>query len=321
MIHNPYLFRRSCWLWLLILLMLVPAGSRAQDDTDYEVVIHQRGGTEVAIPITEDWPKLSEVPVFEVSGLHFYLTAEYEPDKLYEVQTKDVMRLTTRPLQTLPTIEPLSESLEMNFADKFTEDESLFNQVIDNVYISLDSKDNSGYREEEKALVLGGGYYDEHIQNITPLKVGDYRLGLVYQGLIVEVPAGKVRIHVDALTKGDFKLQIRAGNEYLQKYSLKTRGMAEFYYVLKKPTYFYIFADNTDKWYNVTPGSELAIYSLKVMIEPSGIENEETGQQSYEVYTIDGCLVSKSATSLNKLPKGVYIIKENNHRTFKYISR
>ena len=61
MIHNPYLFRRSRWLWLLVLLMFVPAGSRAQVDTDYELVIEMRDGTKHFIPINDDYPILEKM--------------------------------------------------------------------------------------------------------------------------------------------------------------------------------------------------------------------------------------------------------------------
>ena len=61
--NKDYLFRRSRWLWLLALLTLVPIGSKAQSDS-YEMVISQKGGSEVAVPITEGYPKLFDQPTF-----------------------------------------------------------------------------------------------------------------------------------------------------------------------------------------------------------------------------------------------------------------
>lgn len=100
MIHNPYLFRRSRWLWLLILLMLVPAGSRAQDDTDYELVIEMRDGTKHFIPINDNYPTLLKTAIRdaytnEVKVVLFVKKSSAPGDRL-EVEFDNIYRLFTQ---------------------------------------------------------------------------------------------------------------------------------------------------------------------------------------------------------------------------------
>lgn len=57
--HNYSLFRRNRWLWLLALLMLMPIGSWAQNETNYELVFVKADNTEIATPITDEYPVIS----------------------------------------------------------------------------------------------------------------------------------------------------------------------------------------------------------------------------------------------------------------------
>lgn len=56
--NKDYPFCKSRWLWLLALLLLVPIGSWAQDNTDYELVIEMRDGTKHFTPINDNYPIL-----------------------------------------------------------------------------------------------------------------------------------------------------------------------------------------------------------------------------------------------------------------------
>ena len=66
--NKDYPFRRSRWLWLLALLMLVPIGSWAQSDTDYELVIEMRDGKKHFTPINDNYPILETLGV-QIEGV------------------------------------------------------------------------------------------------------------------------------------------------------------------------------------------------------------------------------------------------------------
>lgn len=66
--HDYTLFRKSRWLWLLTLLMLVPIGSWAQNDTDYELVIEMRDGKKHFTPINDNYPILETLWV-QIEGV------------------------------------------------------------------------------------------------------------------------------------------------------------------------------------------------------------------------------------------------------------
>lgn len=319
--NKDYLFRRSRWLWLLALLTLVPIGSRAQSDS-YEMVISQKGGSEVAVPITEGYPKLFDQPTFYGDETIDELFVEYEANTYYIVKAREVQRLFTRPTQLLPSIEPITKTLEIDFTNKFTGGENLFNQVVDNVYMSFDSQYGNGYTPTTKGLVLNTYFADwgNKLFDMRPLKVGDSRLSLQYQGLIVEVPAGSGEVKVDMETHGIYSLIIFNFANMGVSYKSEERSEVVYSYNVSEPTYIYIFPEG----YMSAEKSSVVLYGLTVTTNATdGIQNvkKQTDTFTYDIYTTDGRLVSKAAQSLGNLSKGVYVIKQDNRRTFKYISR
>lgn len=319
-----------CWQWLLALLVLLPIGSRAQNDSSFEMVIQQKGGSEVAIPIAEGYPKISSfISTNEAGEQISTLRVNYEGNEFYDIGTDHVSNLISRPAQSL-SLETITENLEVDFTNKFTGGENLFNRVIDKVYFSMDSQYNNGYNELEKGLVLYSSPMP--ISYVFPMSVGDYRLPLKFQGLIVELPAAKGCVKVNALTRGEFNLVI-AGEVTTQgwnqtftyksekRYQLDTRQDAEWEFDLKAPSYLYISAAREQWSEEIIKSNNVVIYGLTVTINSTGVENIKAQPDNYDIYTTDGRLLGKSATSLRKLPNGIYVIRQNNRQTYKYISR
>lgn len=103
-------------------------------------------------------------------------------------------------------------------------------------------------------------------------------------------------------------------------YKSEERSEVVYSYNVSEPTYIYIFPEG----YMSAEKSSVVLYGLTVTANATdGIQNvkKQTDTFTYDIYTTDGRLVSKAAQSLGNLSKGVYVIKQNNRRTFKYISR
>ena len=316
--HNDYPFHRSYWLLLLIVLMLVPIGSWAQSES-YEMVISQKGGSEVAIPITEGYPKLAYTPIFDGNQFIDKLFAEYEENCYYTINTRDVQHLLTRPAQPLPSLEPINTTLEVDFTTKFTEGENLFNRVVDNVYLSFDSQYGNGYNATTQGLVLNT-YFAEwgyKLFNMKSLKVGDSRLGLLYQGLIVEVPTGRGEVTIDMETHGSYSLTLFNFISMGTSYKSEKRDKVVYSYNVSEPAYIYIFPSGQMG----INESSVIIYGIKVTSNASGLQNVEKPTDTFDIYATEGCLLYKAAKSLDNLPKGIYIVKQDHRRTFKYISQ
>lgn len=97
--HDYTLFRKSRWLWLLTLLMLVPIGSWAQNDTDYELVIEMRDGTKRFAQIVGEYPQLSKTasynPETEKTSIEIQVELSSTPGDRYYVLRDQVKRLYT----------------------------------------------------------------------------------------------------------------------------------------------------------------------------------------------------------------------------------
>lgn len=317
----------SSWLILLSLLVLIPIGSWAQSKTNYEMVIQQKGGSEVAIPIKNGYPRIQSYAVRDLSGDEYVkMSVIYEENSYYQLRADQVNSLTSRPVQSLPALTAIGENWEMDYTNKFKENENLFNRVIDNVYISMDSKDDNGYNEAKQGLVFYSTCPEWQLSYILSWTLGDYRLGLNYPGLIIRVAKGKGSIIVDSQTHGDSEIKILNGNDpwgqSSKTYKLNERGTAELSYRVTKPTYFYIYPCTTKSWSEVISHSDyVVIHGLKIDITTADVENINGESDTYDIYTTDGRLVDRSASSLRKLPKGVYVVKQNDSQTYKYISR
>ena len=98
--NKDYPFRRSRWLWLLALLMLVPIGSWAQSDTDYELVIEMRDGSKQFARIINDYPLIKKTVIAdgETGKTSVVLMVEKSstPGDRFEVLYDGILKLYTQ---------------------------------------------------------------------------------------------------------------------------------------------------------------------------------------------------------------------------------
>lgn len=97
---NDYSFRRSRWLWLLILFALVPIGSWAQSTTSYELVIEMRNGTKNFFAIDNDYPLVRYLPMYDVESRksvnYLRITTSSNEDANIDLKCDEINQLYTQ---------------------------------------------------------------------------------------------------------------------------------------------------------------------------------------------------------------------------------
>ena len=96
--QNYYSLTRNRWLWLLFLLVLVPLGSWAQNETNYELVFVKADNTEITTPITDEYPQI-EVDYYEYDDIteRFYrITTGPNYEDVIRIPISELKRITTR---------------------------------------------------------------------------------------------------------------------------------------------------------------------------------------------------------------------------------
>ncbi|MBR1491235.1 MAG: C10 family peptidase [Bacteroidaceae bacterium] len=165
-------------------------------------------------------------------------------------------------------ISPMKELTEVIFEENITEDIDWANTVINNVYVTLDTKGGNGYDTEEKCIALTSIVTDEQLEFIADKEVGDDMVKENFNGLILEVPAGKGTISITAETKSDRALSVKIADAGTHTFVQPKRGEVKIPYISDTDTYVYVYGVNVSN--NTTQGisdqetdGNVLIYSIK----------------------------------------------------------
>ena len=203
-------------------------------------------------------------------------------------------------------INPMEKEMEIAFEESITEESDLTNLVVENVYVTLDTK-TDGYDAEEKCIVLTSTVTAEQVEGISDKEVGEAMVKENFNGLILEVPAGTGTISIDAQTKGSRSLNVKVGNGEAQTFVQPERGKVEIPYTVADDSYVYIYGAATSasaqrRAISSDTENGVLIYGVKWEGVSTGIDAATTANEgTYQFYTIDG-------TPAKTLQKGVNIV-------------
>ncbi|MBR2291958.1 MAG: hypothetical protein IJ868_06585 [Prevotella sp.] len=129
----------------------------------------------------------------------------------------------------------------------------------------------------------------------------------MFTGIILMVQPGSGTVKVEAETSGSMTLMVKVGNNSPIKMTSQNKSTLAIPYSVDRLSYVYIYAGGANA---TRAGSEnaLKIYSISWESSASGISDCNTDNQPFGVYSLNGTMVKKDATSLKGLPKGVYIV-------------
>ena len=180
---------------------------------------------------------------------------------------------------------------------------NLNGNIIGNVYYQI-SPDKGGYNSAEGCLVVTEPSSDADLDYDNPF--GD-EFKNMYTGIVIMVQSGSGTIKVEAETYGGMTLKVKVGNNSPITMSFQNKSTLSIPYTVTRPSYVYIYAGGLNATRAVAEGA-LKIYSFSWESSASGIDDISNESQTFDVYSLSGAMVKKGATSLNALPKGVYIV-------------
>lgn len=211
-------------------------------------------------------------------------------------------------------LEPVDEGKDVNFAEggDITEETDLTGTIVNNMYYNIGT-DAGGYNSGDGCIVITKETSDEQMAALEGLGITDEELKQNFTGIIFKVPAGSGKVAVTAETTGNMTLKVKVGNNEPWEMELSGKLKMTVPYNVTEETMVYIFAGTTE--HNAARGLQQAGVEPSLRIYGISVESNETGlvgvkalSESVDVYSLDGRLVRKSATSLDGLPEGVYII-------------
>ena len=180
---------------------------------------------------------------------------------------------------------------------------NLNGNVIGNVYYQI-SPDKGGYNSAEGCLVVTEPSSDADFDYDNPF--GD-EFKNMFTGIVIMVQSGSGTIKVEAETNGGMTLKVKVGNNSPITMSFQNKSTLSIPYTVTRPSYVYIYAGGPNATRAAAEGA-LKIYSFSWESSASGIDDISIESQTFDVYSLSGAMVKKGATSLNALPKGVYIV-------------
>ncbi len=212
----------------------------------------------------------------------------------------------------LPELEPMQEDMAMTFADNVTEETDLSDVVIDNIYVTIDANQGDMFDVESQCINLTSTVDETILASIAEKNVNEPVVKELFNGLIMEVPAGTGTFNITTQTTGNRILNVKVGNQEVQSFSQPERGTVEIQYETEENAYVYIYggvltSDAKSRKIEATSSDAdvVKIYGIQWSYTPPASIDSLTANKieaACQIYTINGLQV-------NALQKGVNIIK------------
>ena len=171
---------------------------------------------------------------------------------------------------------PMEDSDVVDFGKdgSINEETDLVGTIIDNVFINIDVEKGDGrYDPEEKCVVLNKAMTEEEIEAVFGNEDNNLYSDEVktnYAGMVIEVPAGKGEVTVDAQATGGMTLKVKIGSATPVELVLEGKMKVKVPYDVNESTYVYIYAGESAASVRAgTRGNDinqpsLRIYGIKV---------------------------------------------------------
>ena len=138
-------------------------------------------------------------------------------------------------------LKPVEQTDAADF-ENITDDTDLTNAVVNNMYITCDTTNGDGYDKAEKALVLNTVVDQMMLDNILANEGNMDILRNNFSGIVLEVPAGKGIITIEAKVTGERALAVFiSGAEDTLTYVPATKTQIEVPFETAKNALVYIY--------------------------------------------------------------------------------
>ena len=141
--------------------------------------------------------------------------------------------------------ETIEETTTVSVKQSVTEETDLSSTMMGNVFVTLDTEDSGdGYNAEQGCLIINSTVTDEGLAAATADNSDDLTVKNYFNGLILEVPAGKGNIVIDCKTLGSRAIYVKIGTNEPQMISAANRNTVSVDYDVLLNSRIYIYAAN-----------------------------------------------------------------------------
>ena len=164
---------------------------------------------------------------------------------------------------------PMENEDEIDYGEDGNVDENtdLEGTIIDNVFYNI-APENGGFDAEEKCIVVNKSMSDEEIESVFGKDLQSDEVKQTFAGLVIEVPAGKGSVKINADATGGMTLKVKIGSADPVTMEFDGRLTVTVPYNVIEPTYVYIYAGESGAASRRRSGDEseksLSIYGLGI---------------------------------------------------------
>lgn len=142
--------------------------------------------------------------------------------------------------------ETIEETTTVSVKQSVTEETDLSSTMMGNVFVTLDTEDSGdGYNAEQGCLIINSTVTEEGLAAATADDSNDLTVKNNFNGLILEVPAGKGTVVIDCKTLGSRAIYVKIGTNEPQMVSAANRNTVSVEYDILSNSRIYIYAANT----------------------------------------------------------------------------
>lgn len=142
--------------------------------------------------------------------------------------------------------ETIEVTTTVNVKQSVTEETDLSSTIMGNVFVTLDTEDSGdGYNAEQGCLIINSTVTEEGLAAATADDSDDLTVKNNFNGLILEVPAGKGTVVIDCKTLGSRAIYVKIGTNEPQMFSAANRNTVSVEYDILSNSRIYIYAANT----------------------------------------------------------------------------
>ncbi len=203
-------------------------------------------------------------------------------------------------------IDPMEKETEIAFDDAISEETDLSGTVVENMYITLDQKSGDGYSQDEGCLVISSTTTEEQVKALQENGMDVREIQESFNGIIMEVPAGKGTVTITAQTGSNRALTVKVGDSDAQLFVQLSQGTITVSYEVETPQYVYIYgtlksSSSAKRRAEAISENAVKIYSVKwIPIDPTGIAApSESMAEDATFYDLQGRRVSNPQQGVN----------------------
>ena len=225
-------------------------------------------------------------------------------------------------------IDPMETETEIAFDEAIGDETDLSGAVVENMYITLNQEGGDSYSEEEGCLVIANTVTKAQVETLMENGMDVQEVQENFNGIILEVPAGRGVISITAQTGDGRALSVKIGNKDAYQFVQAAQSNIFISYKVDTPQYVYIYGTDmatpsSRRHAQGTEGNVVKIYSVRwTPDDATGISTAAQGTglaTASQTFTLDGKATTTPQKQSSTYVKGINIIRYSDGTTRKVL--